>query len=142
MIVDTSVLIAILTEEEELEFFVRKIHGAHAAVGAPTLLETSIVIGARLGTAGLARLDAFVKEAEMTVLPFTPAYAAIAREAFLRYGKGRHRAGLNFGDCMSYAVAKSENRPLLFKGDDFHFTDIEPAVQHPTGRAENEEPGR
>ncbi|MGN6551774.1 MAG: type II toxin-antitoxin system VapC family toxin [Pararhizobium sp.] len=128
MIVDTSVLVAILTKEEELEFFVRRIHGSEAAVGAPTLLETGIVIGARLGPAGLERLDAFVEAARMAVLPFTATHAATARDAFIRYGKGRHQAALNVGDCMSYAIAKVENRPLLFTGEDFSLTDIQPAV--------------
>lgn len=129
MIVDTSALVAILTGEKELEPFVAAIHKAPAvAIGTPTALEAGMVIGARLGRAGLTRLDAFFVEAEIDVLPFTAAHAASAREAFLRYGKGRHPAGLNFGDCMAYAVAKLEKRPLLFKGNDFRHTDIEAAV--------------
>jgi ribonuclease VapC len=87
-------------------------------------------MGARNGPPGLARLDAFLAEAEIETLPFTAAHATAARDAFLRYGKGRHPAGLNFGDCMSYAVAKMEGRPLLFKGDDFRQTDIEAVVVH------------
>jgi ribonuclease VapC len=130
MIVDTSALVAILTGEKELEPFVRAIQQAPvAAIGTPTVLETGIVIGARLGPAGLTRLDAFIAEAEITVLPFTAAHAVSARDAFLRYGKGRHPAGLNFGDCMSYAVARVEKRPLLFKGNDFRLTDIEAFVE-------------
>jgi len=73
-------------------------------------------------------IDNFLSAAEIEILAFTPDHAAVAREAFLRYGKGRHPAALNFGDCIAYATARLEAMPLLFKGDDFRLTDVEPAV--------------
>lgn len=76
----------------------------------------------------LDRLDDFLRTASIETIPFTADHAAVARHAFLRYGKGRHPAALNFGDCIAYATARLEAMPLLFKGDDFRLTDIEAAV--------------
>ncbi|MGH6907202.1 MAG: type II toxin-antitoxin system VapC family toxin, partial [Aestuariivirga sp.] len=73
-------------------------------------------------------IDGFIREAGIQLIPFTAAAAMIAVQAFIKYGKGRHPAGLNFGDCMSYALAKTEVMPLLFKGEDFRLTDIEAAL--------------
>lgn len=77
---------------------------------------------------GPSLVDEFLRTAEIEPVPFTADHAAVARQAFLRYGKGRHPAGLNFGDCIAYATARLEAMPLLFKGDDFRLTDIEPAI--------------
>jgi ribonuclease VapC len=76
----------------------------------------------------LDRLDQFLRTASIEIVPFTADHAAVARQTFLRYGKGRHPAALNFGDCIAYATARLEAMPLLFKGDDFRLTDIEAAV--------------
>ncbi len=129
MIVDSSALVAILTEEEDAIVLNRAIARAvTCAISAPTLLETSMVLSGRRGQVPVDALDAYVSKAGISVLPFTADHALIARQAFLRYGKGRHKAGLNFGDCIAYAAAKLEGMPLLFKGDDFKLTDVEAAL--------------
>lgn len=97
-------------------------------VGAPTLAETGIVLAARLGAEARAVLALLVEELGLVVVPFEAVHARAAREAFLRYGRGRHPAGLNFGDCLTYAVARVAGCPLLFVGDDFAQTDLEPAL--------------
>jgi ribonuclease VapC len=83
---------------------------------------------ARRGSAGALKLDALIRDLRVIGLPFTAEHAALAREAFRRFGKGRHPAALNFGDCMSYALAKERREPLLFKGRDFSRTDIQVAA--------------
>jgi ribonuclease VapC len=129
VIVDSSALVAILRNEPERERFVEAIAAAPSrSMAAPNLLETSMVLAGRQEDAILERLDAFLHEAGIRVLPFTAEHAAAARYAFLRYGKGRHKAGLNFGDCIAYATAKLEAEPLLFKGADFGLTDVETAI--------------
>ena len=87
-----------------------------------------MVLSGRRGQAPVDALDAYLRKAGISVLPFTADHALLARQAFLRYGKGRHKAGLNFGDCIAYAAAKLEGMPLLFKGDDFALTDVEAAL--------------
>ncbi|KQW56620.1 ribonuclease, partial [Ensifer sp. Root1252] len=96
-------------------------------ISAATILELSIVIEARLGEAGAAELDLWLYKAGVEVVAVDAEQIAIARRAWRSFGKGRHPASLNFGDCFSYALAKSRNEPLLFKGDDFSRTDIEAA---------------
>jgi ribonuclease VapC len=129
MIVDSSVLVAILIREPEADIFIDMIgQTGHCKVAAPTLLETSIVLSARGGQRMLDLLDAYLAKARIATIPFTADHAAVARDAFLRYGKGRHPAGLNFGDCISYATARLEAMPLLFKGDDFRLTDVDCAA--------------
>ena len=125
--IDTSALIAIFRLEDEAETFLRTIVGANErCFSALSLLEASMVIGGRGGDrAAFEPLDEFLTETGVKIVPFDAAQAALAREAYLRYGKGRHKAGLNLGDCVSYALAKSRNAPLLFKGNDFSLTDIE-----------------
>ncbi|WP_159591527.1 type II toxin-antitoxin system VapC family toxin [Chelativorans xinjiangense] len=132
MIVDSSAVVAVILDEPERAAFQALIETtASVGMAAPGLIETSMVLATRRGPAILDLLDEFRREAQIAILPFTETHAIAAREAFLRYGKGRHRAGLNYGDCMCYAVARLEGMPLLFKGDDFHFTDIEPALPRP-----------
>jgi ribonuclease VapC len=132
VIIDSSALVAILRAEPDREIYLRAITNAQQRmIAAPTLLETTMVLGGGQDTAILEQLDAFVLQARLQVLPFTAAHAAVAREAFLRYGKGRHPAGLNFGDCIAYATARLEGLPLLFKGQDFRRTDIAPALPPP-----------
>jgi ribonuclease VapC len=129
MVIDSSALVAILRAEPGYIAFVDAISAAEIkVVAAPTLLETSMVLSDRKGSSVLPKLDGFLGESEINVLPFTAEHALAAREAFLRYGKGRHPAGLNSGDCIAYATAKLERMPLLFKGDDFRKTDIRPAL--------------
>jgi ribonuclease VapC len=129
MVIDTSAVLAILLDEPERRSFNQRIEDADTRfMSAATLVEVSIVIEARHGAAGLRDLDEFVERAEVQVWPFDAGQARTARGAWSRYGKGRHRAGLNLGDCSSYALARSMSLPLLFKGDDFSATDIMPAV--------------
>jgi ribonuclease VapC len=129
MIVDSSAVIAVLLDEPERTVFQPILEtSASAKMAAPTFLETSMVLASRSGTEMLTLLDRLRLEIGLTVLPFTEGHALVARRAFLRYGKGRHAAGLNFGDCISYAVSKVEGEPLLFKGKNFHLTDVEAAA--------------
>ncbi len=125
MVLDSSAIIAILLDEPEAHRLAAKITGADTlAVSAATLLETAIVLESRLGELARPALDAFVRDLNCTVLSFTEAHYVEARTAYSRFGKGRHRAALNFGDCMTYATAKMEKEPLLFVGADFGQTDV------------------
>ncbi len=124
--IDTSALIAIFRLEPEADGFLKTIVKAEGRViSALSLLETSMVMsGGAFDATAFEPLDEFLIEAGIEVVPFDAGQAKLAREAFLRFGKGRHKAGLNFGDCASYALAKSRRAPLLFKGGDFGHTDI------------------
>lgn len=125
MVLDTSSLLAILQDEPERSMFNIAIEAAPSrSISTGTFLETSIVIGARYGGDGLRDLDLFLAKAEVVLVPFDVEQANIARDAFLRFGKGRHAAGLNYGDCFSYALAQALGEPLLYKGDDFLRTDV------------------
>lgn len=125
---DTSVLVAIIHEEEEAEIFNHLIVKHTAVIGTPTLLEAHLVLSSRMeGGPGLFFED-FLSSAAVKPVAFSLNMFEIAQDAFDRYGKGRHPAGLNFGDCFSYAVAKFHDVPLLFKGQDFLLTDIVPAL--------------
>ncbi|WP_027055245.1 type II toxin-antitoxin system VapC family toxin [Mesorhizobium erdmanii] len=129
MIIDSSVLVAILRLEPGYERFVLALTQAkRKLLPAPTFLETTMVLAGGWQDEILARLDDFLRTASIETIAFTADHAAVARQAFLRYGKGRHPAALNFGDCIAYATARLESMPLLFKGDDFRLTDIEAAV--------------
>lgn len=129
MIVDSSALIAILFMEPDHLALAEALNKAkNVAIAAPTLLEASMVTTGRVGAEGLVQLDRLISEIGAAIIPFTAEHAALARHAFLTYGKGRHKAGLNFGDCISYAAAKFAGQPLLFKGDDFRLTDVEAAM--------------
>lgn len=125
MVIDTSAIIAILFDEPEREAFIHKIAAAtHRFISAPTLVECSLVVEARKQSLGRAELELFVYTAELIVVPFDQAQADLATAAWRSYGKGRHPASLNLGDCFAYALAKARNQPLLFKGADFSKTDI------------------
>jgi ribonuclease VapC len=129
MIIDSSVLVAILRVEPGCERFVLAItHAKRRLLPAPTFLETTMMLAGDRQDEILDRLDSFLRTASIETIAFTADHAAVARQAFLRYGKGRHPAALNFGDCIAYATARLEAMPLLFKGDDFGLTDIEAAV--------------
>jgi len=126
MVIDSSVLIAILFGEPDREPFKRAIDAAPTRlVSAVTKLESGLVMVGRFGPEGGRQLDGLLRDIAASIVPFTDHHADIARDAFVRYGKGRHKAGLNFGDCASYALAIAEAEPLLFKGTDFGSTDVE-----------------
>lgn len=127
---DTSALIAILNAEPEAQDFVRMIGFTSSVVSAATLLEAHSVSMRWLGTAKAEDMAALLTKLQLTVLPFDMVQLEAAKLAYSRYGRGSgHKAGLNMGDCFSYALAKTRNLPLLFKGDDFIHTDIEPALK-------------
>ena len=128
--VDSSALVAVLRREPEADDFLRVIANANGCLlSSVSFLETSMVLAGRAGGApAWAGLDGFIARANMQVVPQDHKLAASAREAFLRYGKGRHPAALNLGDCATYALAKNQNLPLLFKGEDFTHTDLTPAL--------------
>jgi len=126
VIVDTSALIAILNLEDDGPLFEAAIERSPVnRISAGTYLEASIVIDRARDPLVSRRLDEFLAEGAFVIEPITPSQARIAREAYRDFGKGSgHRAGLNFGDCFAYALARELNEPLLFKGDDFGHTDI------------------
>jgi ribonuclease VapC len=125
MVIDTSALVAILQREPERRPFIEAIEAADARLmSAATFVEISIVIEARHGAEGLRDLDHFIARAAIELVAVDADHSKTARSAFSRFGKGRHRAGLNYGDCFSYALAISSGEPLLFKGDDFGHTDV------------------
>lgn len=125
---DTSVIAAIALDEPEAEAFKRALRDEAVLVGWPTLFETRIVLAAK-GFANASAIVAALADApNVTPLPFEQRHYAAAETAYDRYGKGRHPAGLNMGDCFAYAVAAVGRAPLLFKGADFGRTDI---VRHP-----------
>jgi ribonuclease VapC len=125
MIVDSSVLIALLLLEPEAASFARAIaQSEDGKVPMTCYVESSLVILSRTGEQGFHNLDLLIMESHLAVVPFTISQARIARNAFRRYGKGRHPAGLNFGDCMAYALARESGEELLFKGTDFGLTDV------------------
>ena len=125
MIVDTSAIVAILFREPEAALFAKLIHDAdRCRLSAGSYLELSIVLERQTEPGAERQRDVFFRRAEIIVEPFTVQQADIARQAFHDYGKGRHPAGLNYGDCFSYALAKFTGEPLLFKGEDFRKTDL------------------
>ncbi len=125
MVIDTSALVAILSLEPEAARLAQAIEADPTRlISAATLLEAGIVMEARLGAAGGKELDLLVAKAGVVIEPLTADQASTAREAWRRFGKGRHAAALNFGDCCSYALARATGEPLLFKGTDFANTDI------------------
>jgi len=129
MVVDTSAVLAILQDEPERRRLNEALEAADSRVmSVATFVETSIVIESRFGAEGLHHLDLFVDRAGMVLAPVDVEQARVARAAFSRFGKGRHPASLNYGDCFSYALAQVLGEPLLFKGDDFTQTDIRPVT--------------
>jgi ribonuclease VapC len=125
MVLDTSAIVAILLDEPEATAFARHIENDPIRlVAAASRIEVTFVIEGRKGEPGRQRLDRFFQLTGAEVVPLTPDQVELACDAFRRYGKGRHPAGLNFGDVFAYALAKATGEPLLFKGDDFASTDI------------------
>jgi ribonuclease VapC len=128
VIIDSSAVVAVLREERGYEELEQTMLEADVlAIGAPTLVESAVVMGRSDGEGGIAALLRFVRDLEIEVVPFGKTHAEVATEAFVGFGKGRHPAGLNYGDCMTYATARRAGRPLLFIGNDFAQTDIEAA---------------
>jgi len=125
MVVDTSALAAILFGEQGYEDLAERLERAERRLlSAASLLELSIVVEARKGDEGARQIDLLLYRTQIEIIPVDPDQAEIAREAWRRFGKGRHPAGLNYGDCFSYALAKQTGLPLLFKGVDFSLTDL------------------
>jgi ribonuclease VapC len=125
MVVDTSALLAVLEDEPDAPRLVAALEGAEAIrVSAGTLVEAGIVVEARRGEAGGRELDLLLHRLRADVVSVTAEHAEMARDAYRRFGKGRHPAALNFGDCFAYALAAALGEPLLFVGDDFRRTDI------------------
>ena len=126
MVVDTSAVVAILQDEPERRKFNEAIEGVDTrSMSTASLLEVSIILESRFGADGVRDLDLFISRAQISLVSVDEEQARVARDGFRKYGKGRHPAGLNYGDCFSYALARSLNEPLLFKGQDFLKTDVE-----------------
>lgn len=125
MVIDTSVVLAILQQEPEAEQFTSALQAAREClISAVSVLEAGIVVTSRRTASAEFHVDEFFNLTDLTVVPFDAEQARIARLAYARFGKRRHRAGLNFGDCAAYALAKSLGSPLLFKGGQFALTDL------------------
>jgi len=129
VIVDTSAFMAILRQEPEAERFTALLaETPEVALSAATLLELGMVAEGQAGPAIRSRVDRLLADAGAEVVPFTEAQARLALEGWRRFGKGRHKAALNIGDCFAYALARERNAPLLFKGADFSETDVKAAI--------------
>jgi ribonuclease VapC len=128
MILDSSAVIAVLFREKRHGYLKERLETAKSiSIGAPTLFETAMVAIGQLGDEGEDLVARFLEDWDVKVIPFQSQHWGAATDAFVRYGKGRHPAGLNFGDCMTYASARVSEMPLLFTGNDFAKTDIPPA---------------
>ncbi|ULE34034.1 type II toxin-antitoxin system VapC family toxin [Mycobacterium sp. IDR2000157661] len=125
MVIDTSALVAMLSDEPEADVFEAAVEAdGTRLMSTASYLETAIVIETRFGEPGGRELDLWLHRAAVELVAVDAGQVEVARVAYRTYGKGRHRAALNYGDCFSYALAKVSNQPLLFKGDDFAQTDI------------------
>jgi ribonuclease VapC len=129
MVIDTSALLCVLLDEPDAETFRRAIAADPLRlVSAASLLETSMVIESRVGDSGGRELDLMIHRARIDVAAVTVEQAEVARQGFRAFGKGRHPAALNLGDCFAYALSRTSGEPLLFKGSDFSRTDVKPAL--------------
>jgi ribonuclease VapC len=125
MVVDTSALMAILKVEPDAGTLLRRLgNGGANRIATTTLLEAQMVVISQLNEAGLAELELLMNRAQIQVVPFNADHMHWALHGWRHYGKGRHRAALNLGDCFSYGLAKAMDAPLLFKGEDFQYTDV------------------
>ena len=126
MILDSSAIVAITFREPGWDRLLAAIAAVPRSIGigAPTLVETTIVLSARLARDARGVVSRLLLEGDIAVVPFTDAHFGTAADAWLRYGRGRHPAGLNFGDCLAYATARLADEPLLFTGEDFTRTDV------------------
>jgi ribonuclease VapC len=128
VILDTSAVVAVVRREQGAAHLFDKMNAAdRLAIGTPSLVEATVVLVRRFGPSGRKGLHRFLEEREVLAVPFERRHWRAAQDAFIRFGKGRHPAALNLGDCMSYATASVADEPLLFVGNDFARTDIAPA---------------
>jgi ribonuclease VapC len=129
MIVDTSAVLAILFGESDAEVYARALSEAdECRISAANFVEAAIVVESQTGDSGSRQFDAFMRRAGIVIEPVNEEQAHLARQAWSDFGKGRHAAGLNFGDCFAYALAKVSGEPLLFKDEDFKRTDVGTAL--------------
>lgn len=129
IVIDSSALVAILRDEPERRPFIDAIVDlGKPRLSAATYVEASMIMELRLGDRGGREIDVLMEDVGIAIVPVDQAQAKIAREAFRRFGKGRHRASLNFGDCFVYALARTLDAPVLFKGNDFTLTDLKRAL--------------
>ncbi|MGH9412572.1 MAG: type II toxin-antitoxin system VapC family toxin [Terriglobales bacterium] len=129
MILDTSAIVAILAQEPGADSYIEAIsHAVACRISAANFVELSMVLEGQFGAELLRQSDALLRRISVVIEPVTVAQAHAARQAFHDFGKGRHPAALNFGDCFAYALAKLRSEPLLFKGNDFTQTDVVPAL--------------
>lgn len=143
MVIDTSAVIAILFDEPEAPLFEELIaYDRLRLFSTASLLEANFVVERVFGDAGARELDLFLHKGHLDVVAVNREQAEVGRRAWRRYGKGRHPAGLNFGDCFSYALAKVTGEPLLFKGDDFKRTDLRSVADSPIQYEIHEPRGR
>ena len=131
MIIDTSAIMAVLNAENDAALYAEAIEAApQRLMSAVSHFEATIVQFSRRGEQGLREFDLLILRAKIEAVPFDLEQSEIARDAFKRFGRGQNRARLNFGDCMSYALARSRGLPLLYKGEDFKRTDIRAALDN------------
>ena len=129
MILDSSAIVAVLRAEKDAPSYAEVMESAlKCRVSAVNYVEAAVVIDSSRDPIASRRFDDFFRASRIVVEAVTPNQAELARQAYRDFGKGRHKAGLNFGDCFAYALAKELDEPLLFKGDDFRHTDIEAAI--------------
>jgi ribonuclease VapC len=132
MVIDTSAVLAIFLDEPDAPRFEIAIESdSNRFISAASVLEAAIVLGARFGDAGERELDLFLHKAKVQTIAVTEEQVEVGRLAYRAYGRGHHAAGLNFGDCFSYALSKASGEPLLFTGSDFSQTDIEAVALPP-----------
>lgn len=125
MVIDTSIIVAVALNEPQAEFLERRIVDDDVRlISAATVLEATMVLETRLGEAAGRELDLWLYRLNAEIVPVDAAQIDIARKAWRRFGKGRHSAGLSYGDCFSYALAAASGEPLFFTGSDFALTDI------------------
>ena len=126
MVLDTSAVVAVLQNETERRKFNEAIEASESrSLSTASFVECSMILESRYGADGVRDLDLFIAKAQISLVPVDEEQANLARRAFQKFGKGRHPAGLNFGDCFSYALSRALDLPLLFKGNDFDQTDVE-----------------
>jgi len=126
MVLDTSAVVAVLQNETERRKFNEAIEASESrSLSTASFVECSMILESRYGADGVRDLDLFIAKAQVSLVPVDEEQANLARRAFQKFGKGRHPAGLNFGDCFSYALSRALDSPLLFKGNDFNQTDVQ-----------------
>lgn len=129
MVLDSSAILAILFREPERDAFATAVSAAEVRlVSSVNAFEAAIVVLARKGPTAARELDLLLHVAEIEIVPFVEAHLRIARDAYRQFGRGRHPAGLNLGDCCAYALSRHSGEPLLYKGDDFSKTDVRSAL--------------